>query len=72
MNYLINNKKQVYEAVGRFGSSTETYDCLGELVEEKPYQHITKEKLEEVLQEFVGEIEQYPPMYLISLVSLYI
>ncbi|KAL6600918.1 pseudouridine synthase [Neocallimastix californiae] len=62
LNTLLSGSK-VYEAVGRFGSSTETYDCLGELVEEKPYQHITKEKLEEVLQEFVGEIEQYPPIY---------
>jgi len=32
------------------------------MVEEKPYQHITKDKLEEVLKSFVGEIEQYPPM----------
>ncbi|ORX85407.1 pseudouridine synthase [Anaeromyces robustus] len=62
LNTLLSGSK-VYEAVGRFGSSTETYDCLGELVEEKPYQHITKEKLEETLKEFVGEIEQYPPIY---------
>jgi len=62
LNTLLSGSK-VYEAVGRFGCSTETYDCLGELVEEKPYQHITKGKLEEALQGFVGEIEQYPPIY---------
>jgi len=62
LNSLLSGSK-VYEAVGRFGSSTETYDCLGELVEEKPYQHITKEKLEEVLKGFIGEIDQYPPIY---------
>ncbi|ORX54705.1 pseudouridine synthase [Piromyces finnis] len=62
LNSLLSGSK-VYEAVGRFGSSTETYDCLGEMVEEKPYQHITKEKLEEVLKSFVGEIEQFPPIY---------
>ncbi|OUM65471.1 hypothetical protein PIROE2DRAFT_41647 [Piromyces sp. E2] len=62
LNTLLSGSK-VYEAIGRFGCSTETYDCLGEKVEEKPYQHITKEKLEEVLKSFVGEIEQYPPIY---------
>ncbi|MEJ2011542.1 MAG: tRNA pseudouridine(55) synthase TruB [Anaerolineales bacterium] len=59
--YLSTDSKR-YEAVIRFGSSTETFDSEGEMV------RITGaapqlEDIREVLVEFEGEIEQVPPAY---------
>jgi tRNA pseudouridine55 synthase len=59
--YLSTASKR-YEAVIRFGSSTETYDAEGEFV------HVTgaapsMEDIRDLLPRFRGEIEQVPPAY---------
>ena len=45
------------------GKATNTQDAEGEVVKEAPFSHVTKEMLLSVLSDFVGEIEQIPPMY---------
>jgi tRNA pseudouridine55 synthase len=52
-----------YQATIRLGSSTDTYDADGTVTEYAPWEGITEEQFNEVLQNFVGEIEQVPPPY---------
>ncbi|TRY99237.1 hypothetical protein DNTS_003381 [Danionella cerebrum] len=52
-----------YRAVGEFGKATDTLDVTGNVTEEKSYDHITKEALEEKLLQFKGEILQVPPLF---------
>jgi len=53
------------EYVGRIklGVLTDTYDREGKVIEEKPVPELDVEKIEKVLKNFEGEIEQIPPMY---------
>uniref|UniRef100_A0A4W3IJ22 tRNA pseudouridine(55) synthase n=3 Tax=Callorhinchus milii TaxID=7868 RepID=A0A4W3IJ22_CALMI len=52
-----------YTTVGEFGKATDTLDTIGKVTEEKPYDHITKEDLENALEKFKGNIMQAPPLY---------
>ena len=53
-----------YQATIRLGSSTETYDAEGEItMGGVSIDEITMEAFSEVLQNYVGEIEQVPPPY---------
>lgn len=52
-----------YQATIRLGSSTDTYDSEGTVTGSHPVEGITEEQFNEVLQKFVGEIEQVPPPY---------
>ncbi len=56
-----------YQATIHLGSSTDTYDSEGEIVEPNAprvsVDEISEEYFNEVLQRFVGEIEQVPPPY---------
>jgi tRNA pseudouridine55 synthase len=55
-----------YQATIRLGSSTDTYDSEGLVVTTPasvPVEDISEEMFDEVLQQFVGEIEQVPPPY---------
>lgn len=52
-----------YIANIRLGATTPSFDLETEIDAEFPTQHITKEMVEEVLQQFVGEIEQIPPVF---------
>lgn len=53
-----------YEAVVRLGFSTDTGDRTGELrTANYELQDYSKEEIEAVLENFLGEIEQTPPMY---------
>ena len=54
--------EKTYETVLRLGITTDTEDITGTVLEEKEV-NITKPRLEEVLQQFRGEILQVPPMY---------
>lgn len=51
-----------YEAVLRFGSSTDTMDRTGQVLEQSD-KRPARAELEALLPEFTGEIEQVPPMY---------
>ncbi|XP_062859814.1 probable tRNA pseudouridine synthase 1 [Trichomycterus rosablanca] len=58
---LAGSKK--YTTVGMLGKATDTLDATGTVVEEKSYDHITREAFEEKLKQFTGEIMQVPPLY---------
>ncbi|KAM5126647.1 pseudouridylate synthase TRUB1-like, partial [Mantella aurantiaca] len=51
-----------YLAVGELGRCTDTLDASGAVTQEEPYDHITREELEKVLQTFTGDIMQVPPL----------
>ncbi len=53
-----------YQATVRLGSSTDTYDADGVMTTtEVSVDEITEEQFTEVLEQFIGEIEQVPPPY---------
>lgn len=56
---------KAYEVTMRLGTSTTTEDASGEVIEQKSVdkEQITRERLEAVFSDFLGEIEQVPPMY---------
>ena len=54
--------EKTYETVLRLGLTTTTEDVWGETVEEQPVS-VTRERVEETLESFRGEILQVPPMY---------
>ena len=51
-----------YQAVVRLGSSTDTYDSEGKIINASDTE-ISETQFEEALNNFVGEIEQVPPPY---------
>jgi tRNA pseudouridine55 synthase len=53
---------KTYEAVLHLGISTDTEDITGTVLEERTVS-VSREQLENVLEQFRGEIEQIPPMY---------
>ena len=52
-----------YVATLRLGAITPSYDLEKEIDAYYPTEHITREKVEEVLQQFRGTIEQIPPSF---------
>ncbi|XP_074855182.1 pseudouridylate synthase TRUB1 [Carettochelys insculpta] len=62
LSNLLSGSKR-YTAIGELGKATDTLDATGKVTEEKPYDQITKGDLERVLQKFVGNIMQVPPLY---------
>jgi tRNA pseudouridine55 synthase len=52
-----------YEATVRFGQVTDTQDAAGRVLETKPVDGLTEDRVRESLRSFVGLIEQTPPMY---------
>ncbi len=51
-----------YEADILLGVSTDSYDITGEVIQKKNV-NVSQEEFREVLTSFVGDIQQYPPMY---------
>ena len=54
--------QKTYEATLRLGITTDTEDISGEILTTSPV-NVTRQQLEETLQQFRGEIFQIPPMY---------
>lgn len=53
-----------YQATIRLGSSTDTYDAEGIVTDSSTsIEDITEERFSEILQQYVGEIQQVPPPY---------
>jgi tRNA pseudouridine55 synthase len=53
-----------YQATIRLGSSTDTFDAEGVVTSStNAWNNISEEQFDEILQRFVGEIEQVPPPY---------
>lgn len=53
---------KVYEGTIKFGESTDSYDCDGEILETKPVPPFTLDQLNEAAGAFVGDLLQKPPM----------
>ncbi|UOR12688.1 tRNA pseudouridine(55) synthase TruB [Halobacillus amylolyticus] len=61
---FLTDTEKVYEAVITLGSSTETEDASGDVVDQKPVvDEIPASEIQSVLKSFIGEITQVPPMY---------
>jgi tRNA pseudouridine55 synthase len=60
--FLLDADKR-YVTTVRLGEKTATADAEGEVIETAPVPDISLEHLAEVLERFLGEIEQLPPMY---------
>ena len=52
-----------YQATIRLGSSTDTYDSEGRVTNRASVDHLTEDNFFDILQTFVGEIEQVPPPF---------
>lgn len=59
---LLTDKEKTYEAVLHLGITTDTQDMSGTVLEEKPV-NVTEEEVHQVLESFVGDQLQVPPMY---------
>ena len=62
IDYIMENKK-VYRVNLKLGMVTDTYDLEGEVLREEDASHITKDKILNCINSFVGTIDQVPPMY---------
>lgn len=52
-----------YIATIQLGATTPSYDLEKEIDATYPTEHITREKVEETLKTFIGEIQQVPPAF---------
>jgi tRNA pseudouridine55 synthase len=52
-----------YQAIIRLGARTDTFDADGKVTQGNSPVNVTEQQFEEVLQTFIGEIEQTPPPY---------
>ncbi|HNZ15646.1 MAG: tRNA pseudouridine(55) synthase TruB [Anaerolineaceae bacterium] len=62
LSEYVSTSDKRYQAVIRFGVTTNTFDTEGEITSRAPVD-ISHEELEKTLQTFVGEFEQTPPIY---------
>lgn len=61
-HYLLDSTKR-YQTTIQLGNSTTTGDVEGEVLLEQVVPELNQEKIEHVLAQFTGEIQQIPPMY---------
>lgn len=59
---LLTDQDKTYQAGVRLGVSTDTQDLTGTIINTCQVD-VTEEQIREVLDKFVGEIQQIPPMY---------
>ena len=45
------------------GMTTDTQDITGRILEEKSTETLTADKVREVIESFIGDYDQIPPMY---------
>ncbi len=60
--FLLNLPKE-YVAGVLFGKQTDTDDITGKVLSEQPVDGLTRERLQDCLARFTGEIEQVPPAF---------
>jgi tRNA pseudouridine55 synthase len=56
-------KPKTYDGIFRVGATTPSYDLETEIDAVFPFGHITNELIQEKKVSFIGEIEQYPPVF---------
>lgn len=60
--YLLDADK-VYRFKCALGKKTTTADAEGEVIQTRPYEHVTRADVERLLPSFTGNLMQVPPMY---------
>ncbi len=60
---FLNASDKVYEGIIGLGVATDTGDCTGQTREECPVPPLTTELVASVGKDFLGDLEQVPPMY---------
>ena len=60
--YLLDSNKR-YRGTCKLGIRTRSADADGEIIETRPVPQFDAAELERVLRQFIGEIEQVPPMH---------
>lgn len=60
--YLLESDKR-YQVTVKLGIKTSTGDAEGEVIATRPVENVTAERLNTVLQQFMGMIHQIPPMF---------
>lgn len=56
-------QQKEYVAQLTFGATTPSFDLETQVEGNFPYQHLTKDMLQSVIQQFIGEIDQIPPVF---------
>lgn len=59
---FLSNTDKFYYVIARLGQTTDTYDSYGRITSEKPV-FFTKKHLQKIINNFLGEISQIPPIY---------
>ncbi|MHA6484352.1 tRNA pseudouridine(55) synthase TruB [Paenibacillus sp. strain BS8-2] len=59
----VQERPKAYQAVLKLGIATDTEDMTGEVLASESVRPLTRQDIEGVLQTFLGEIEQVPPMF---------
>jgi tRNA pseudouridine55 synthase len=59
----IMGQTKIYRCTMKLGVKTDSADLMGHVVEEKPVPPLTREQVEAVFKQFIGDSEQIPPMY---------
>lgn len=60
---MLTDETKEYEAILLLGTKTDTQDTTGTILEQKSTDSITEASVREVINQFIGTIEQIPPMY---------
>ena len=60
---LLTDKDKIYEAVLLLGTTTDTQDISGTVLEERAADGLAEEQILDCIQTYIGEYEQLPPMY---------
>ena len=60
--YLTGMDKE-YEAVMRLGETTDTLDATGKILARRSTEGLTREQVRAAMDDFLGDIEQIPPMF---------
>ena len=61
-HYLLDSTKR-YQTTVKLGQTTTTGDADGEILQQRETPALTAERIEQVLAQFRGDIQQVPPMY---------
>ncbi|KAK8861487.1 tRNA pseudouridine(55) synthase [Kwoniella newhampshirensis] len=62
LNQFLECSKE-YESIGLLGAATTSYDSHDPVISTASWEHVTKEDIEKVLDQFRGEILQTPPIF---------
>lgn len=60
---ILPNDDKSYIASFKLGSITDTQDSTGTIIKEYPYREVSAQDIQDILKNFIGEVDQIPPMY---------